>query len=66
MPRKADSFQKDIFPDAFAGVPSMSAAEWLHGGNTAAITRSMKPGSDAAVAARPALVCYFEECCMLL
>ena len=44
VPRKADSFQKDIFPDAYAGVPSLTADEWFSGQNRAPVTRSMKPG----------------------
>ena len=31
VPRKSDAFQEDIFPDTFAGVPSMTADEWLGG-----------------------------------
>lgn len=31
VPRKADSFQADIFPPAFSKEPSLSAADWLAG-----------------------------------
>jgi len=45
VPRKSDLFQKDIFPDAYAGVPAMEAKEYLSGENRAPKLRSMKPGT---------------------
>jgi len=45
VPRKSDLFQKDLFPDAYAGVPSMEAKEYLSGENRAPKLKSMKPGS---------------------
>jgi len=48
VPRKSDLFQSDIFPDTYAGVPSMSPEEWISGANKPAIKRSMKPGTSAA------------------
>jgi len=45
VPRKSDLFQKDLFPDAYAGVPSMEAKEYLSGENKAPVLKSMKPGS---------------------
>jgi len=47
VPRKSDLFQKDLFPDAYAGVPSLEAKEWLAGENKAPKTRSMKPGESS-------------------
>jgi len=44
VPRKAETFQKDIFPDCFAGVASLTAEQWFSGQNSAPVTRSMKPG----------------------
>jgi hypothetical protein len=45
VPRKSDLFQSDIFPDTYAGVPSMTASEWGGGENKPIIKRSLKPGS---------------------
>jgi len=45
VPRKSDLFQKDLFPDAYAGVPSLEAKEYLSGENRAPKLKSMKPGS---------------------
>jgi len=58
VPRKSDLFQKDLFPDAYAGVPSLEAKEWLSGENKAPKTRSMKPG-EAAKTGEPAKVQAF-------
>jgi len=44
VPRKsADTFQKDIYPDAYAGVPSQDAGSWLSGKNTPPKKVSMDP-----------------------
>jgi len=54
VPRKADTFQKDIYPDTYAGVPSMSADEWLAGANNPIVVKSLQPGAaGAAVAGTP-------------
>jgi len=45
VPRKSDLFQKDLFPDAYAGVPSLEAKEYLGGDNKAQKLKSMKPGT---------------------
>lgn len=46
VPRKSDLFQADIFPDAYAGVPSMESKEYFAGGTPAVPQRqSMKPGA---------------------
>jgi len=45
VPRKSDLFQKDLFPDTYAGVPSMEAKEYLSGDNQPPKLKSMKPGS---------------------
>jgi len=45
VPRKSDLFQKDLFPDAYAGVPSMEAKEYLGGENKEPKLKSMKPGT---------------------
>jgi len=46
VPRKSDLFQKDLFPDAYAGVPSMEAKEYLSGENKPPKLKSMKPGTS--------------------
>jgi hypothetical protein len=46
VPRKSDLFQADIFPDAYAGVPSMESKEYFAGGTPPVPQRqSMKPGA---------------------
>eukprot|EP00455_Lapot_gusevi_P010982 TRINITY_DN1503_c0_g1_i2.p1 TRINITY_DN1503_c0_g1~~TRINITY_DN1503_c0_g1_i2.p1 ORF type:complete len:460 (-),score=201.54 TRINITY_DN1503_c0_g1_i2:332-1648(-) len=54
VPRKTDNFQRDIYPDTYAGVPSMTCAEWWAGANTPAPLRSMNPAQAPAAAASPA------------
>jgi coronin-1B/1C/6 len=44
VPRKSDLFQKDLFPDAYAGVPALEAKDWLGGDNKPPVLRPMKPG----------------------
>lgn len=55
VPRKAETFQEDIFPDCAAGVPSMTAEEFV---STDAvkppILRSMAPGDEAVAQAAAA------------
>jgi len=47
VPRKSDLFQKDLFPDAYAGVPALEAKDWLGGENKPPVLRPMKPGEAA-------------------
>jgi coronin-1B/1C/6 len=49
VPRKSDMFQKDLYPDSYAGIPSLSADEWLGGVNKAPKKVSMKPGDNKSV-----------------
>jgi len=47
VPRKSDLFQKDLYPDAYAGVPALSAAEYKDGKNVdGPVLVSMKPGES--------------------
>jgi WD40 repeat protein len=46
VPRKSDLFQKDLFPDSYAGAPALEAKAWLDGGNEDPILTSMKPGEQ--------------------
>lgn len=41
---QSDAFQEDIYPDTFAGVPSLTADEWLAGENRPPVLRSLRPG----------------------
>jgi len=45
VPRKtgADIFQSDLYPDCFAGVPSMTADEYFEGKNEAKVMMQMDP-----------------------
>jgi len=51
VPRKtgADIFQSDLFPDCFAGVPSMNDEEYFGGANKTKVTMSMNPAERADV-----------------
>lgn len=54
VPRKSDLFQKDLYPDAYAGIAALEAKDWLAGQNAEPKTRSMNPKAkdqDAAPAA---------------
>jgi len=52
VPRKsADTFQKDLYPDAIAGIPALTADEWAGGKSALPPRRSMKPGEAAKAAA---------------
>lgn len=43
VPRKDTSFQPDLYPDCPAGIPSMTAEEWISGENKPPILTSMDP-----------------------
>jgi len=51
VPRKSDAFQDDIFPDTYAGVPSMNADEWLGGESKPPTLVSLRPGGAPGGAA---------------
>jgi coronin-1B/1C/6 len=54
VPRKSDLFQKDLYPDAYAGVAALEAKEWIAGQNADPKTKSMNPkekGGDQQAAA---------------
>ena len=42
VPRKAEVFQEDIYPDTASGIPSMSCDEWINDENREPILVSMK------------------------
>lgn len=43
VPRKADGFQDDLFPDCAAPSPAHTAAEWAAGSSKAPLTMSLNP-----------------------
>lgn len=52
MPRKsADTFQKDLYPDTYAGIPALTADQWAAGQNATPAKKSMKPGAAGAASA---------------
>lgn len=52
VPRKsADTFQKDLYPDTYAGIPALSADAWASGKNATPAKRSMNPKNAAAAGA---------------
>jgi len=53
VPRKATTFQEDIYPDTAAPTPALTGEQWLAGENKDPIKQSMKPGAAAAVEATP-------------
>lgn len=45
VPRKnADTFQTDLYPDAYAGIPAQDATQWNAGEAAEVILTSMRPG----------------------
>jgi WD40 repeat protein len=46
VPRKSEMFQTDLFPDAYAGVSSVSNTDWLDGKNADPVKTSMEPGKQ--------------------
>eukprot|EP01113_Clastostelium_recurvatum_P044228 TRINITY_DN7444_c0_g1_i1.p1 TRINITY_DN7444_c0_g1~~TRINITY_DN7444_c0_g1_i1.p1 ORF type:complete len:480 (+),score=169.74 TRINITY_DN7444_c0_g1_i1:92-1441(+) len=44
VPRKSDIFQDDLYPDTYAGEPSLTAEEWAGGANAEPKSRSLAPG----------------------
>ena len=51
VPRKEQSFQADIFPDTYAGVPSMTADEYFAGKNVSGAKKvSLDPAKNGAIA----------------
>jgi len=51
VPRKSKLFQTDIFPDTYAGQPSMSASDWCNGENKPPVKISMDPKKKGKAAA---------------
>lgn len=53
-PRKSDSFQSDLYPPAYAGVPALTAEEWLGGKDADPVTFSLDPAEAGSSPASPA------------
>jgi coronin-1B/1C/6 len=47
VPRKSDLFQDDIFPDTYAGIPSLSAEQWKAGENADPVLVNLEPKDNA-------------------
>ncbi|EEA05505.1 uncharacterized protein CMU_025110 [Cryptosporidium muris RN66] len=45
MNRKTHAYNKELFPDCFAGKPSLSAEEWINGSSKSPILISLNPNS---------------------
>lgn len=50
VPRKADGFQEDIYPDTFSGEPSHSAEAWIGGSDELPKTMKVSPGDRSGSA----------------
>lgn len=48
VPRKSELFQADLFPDTYAGVPSIESKEYFAGKNGTITKGSMKPGATTS------------------
>lgn len=46
VPRKADAFQLDIYPDCLAGIPAVTSDEWVGGVSRDPIRKSMDPAQQ--------------------
>jgi len=44
VPRKSEIFQDDLYPDTYAGEPSLTSDQWNGGSNAEPKTRSLAPG----------------------
>lgn len=51
VPRKSDLFQKDLYPETYAGVATATAEEWKGGKDGEVKKQSMKPGESTEVRA---------------
>lgn len=54
VPRKAESYQEDIYPDTFSPEPSQTAEDYFGGKNVEPKTSSMKPGENNFKSFKPA------------
>lgn len=46
VPRKSDSFQEDIFPPTFGGIPNLTCEEWMDGLLKPPIKTSLDPSQE--------------------
>ena len=49
LPRRSDSFQDDLFPDTYAGVPAHTCAEWLAGSQKGPMLMGLDPTQESVV-----------------
>ena len=50
VPRKSEGFQEDIFPDTYAGVPTVEANDWFNGKDGSIKKVSLDPAKNETVA----------------
>lgn len=46
VPRKSDLFQDDIFPDTYAGIPSLTSEQWFSGENAEPQLVNLEPSEN--------------------
>jgi len=46
VPRKVELFQDDLFPDTYAGVPSLTSEQWINGENADPVKVSLEPSDN--------------------
>jgi len=46
VPRKFEVFQDDLYPDTYAGVPGLTAEQWLSGENADAVLCKLEPSDN--------------------
>lgn len=51
VPRKDESFQADLFPDAIAGIPALDSEAWFSGKDAEPKTMSMDPAKNGGATA---------------
>eukprot|EP00960_Hanusia_phi_P038497 753461-Hanusia_phi.AAC.10 len=49
VPRKGEHFHLDLYPDTFAGKPSLTSKEWFSGKNAAPVLMSMDPKDNGTI-----------------
>jgi len=51
VPRKSELFQKDLYPEAYAGIPGLTHKEWKSGANAHPTLTSLDPKQKGGQAA---------------
>lgn len=61
IPRRSTTFQKDLYPDCRAGIPSLSASEWFGGSDKDPVLMSMDPKKRSSSVGSASGVPVFEK-----